>query len=89
MRRRQQFARRLAPQHILPVGRDKLIGRIGLATLELAYLKRGLEIFDALRQIGFELLRFEAVALRDLLCAGKLLLAIVGSRLAHGPSLPI
>jgi len=41
--RRQELARRLAPEHVFGAGAEDLVGRIRLPTLELAHSDRPLE----------------------------------------------
>src|SRR5262249_10269853 len=57
--RGQKPARRFAPQHIGSPRGHELVGRVRLATLELADGQRSLEALDALGEIGGQRRRIE------------------------------
>ena len=59
----QEFARRLAPQHVLVSRGGQAIGRVGLATLELAHRDGPAEAVDVLGQIALERGHVEAMRL--------------------------
>ena len=82
MRGRQQLSRWLAPQRVEPQRSLHQIGRIGLATLELADRDRPGKARDLIAQIGFEPAGVEAQALGDFARARKGVLAI---EFSHGP----
>ena len=73
MRRRQQFAERLAPHHIGAIGRVEPVGRIGLAALELQDDQRSLVALDVLRQPAVEADLVDPMPFLDRLGAGKFL----------------
>ena len=72
VRRRQQFAERLAAHHIGAVRRVEPVGRVGLAALELEHDQRALIAFDVVAQPGFEPHLVDAMTLLDRLGAREL-----------------
>ena len=73
MRRRQQFAERLAPHHIGAAGRIEPVGRVGLAALELQDDQRPLIAFDVATHPVVEAQLIETMPLLDRLGARELL----------------
>ena len=82
MRRRQQFAERLAPHHIGTAGRIEPVGRIGLAALELQDGQRSLITLDVLAHPAVEAHLIDPMPLLDRLGAGKLL--VFPDAVGHG-----
>src|SRR5207253_3948744 len=66
VRRGQELARRLPAQNILAAAGRHVIGRIRLATAELAHLERAAEAFDVGAQVTFERGDVESVRFLDL-----------------------
>src|SRR6185312_10609058 len=73
MRRRQQFAERLAAHHVRTAGRIEPIGRVGLAALELQDGQRALIAFDIPCHPAVEADLIDPMPFLDRLGAGKFL----------------
>jgi hypothetical protein len=80
----QQLARRLAAQDVLPGRRDQLVGRVGLAALELADLQRAGIALDIGFQPGRQPGLVDGVARVDGLGSG---IQILGGLFGHGHAL--
>ncbi len=80
----QQRAGRLATQHVGPVGRGQLVGRIGLAALELPDRQGPGVALDVRRQPGVQRAGIQRVARIDLACAGEGGLGIRLRSVCHG-----
>ena len=76
VRRRQQLARRLAPQHVSARRRLQIIGRVRLPALELLDRQRAGETFHLAGQISLEPRGIERQRRRDVLGAREGLLAV-------------
>ena len=66
VRRGQELARGLAAQHVLPAASRDMIGRVGLATPELAHFERAAEALHVLAHVTLKRARVESVGFADL-----------------------